>query len=766
MDNLDELKTIYEDLKKESLKDQEKNQEIDLENNNTLSENDINTINEFLKDSGNVQDLNNFISAFNMQDLINSKYYQKNKGFHYFEDFISFKNIKFKCHKDLKNDNDFLKHFSSIDLIPNKNQIQELLNDSSLNKSNNKKQTQNDSKSIELDESDDKNKIFNSDEDLNTSQKQFNLDSEINLSPKKQSKETKDNLLFEKFEMTNEISYKYKTIDFIKYALYYSFLEKEIAIPGLVGTQLSYDLLKQSRTANLTVSKERVKFDLVIKNMSKEDMKIFFNNIKNNVFQKEKLDLDSKSNHNYDLLIGVINNYFCLSQENCDQINAYIFIIKILNYLRDINKEDENYFANKKLNNIICNKLKINEDNEKILILITNGSYHLLSQIIQFSNKNKFVNIKIEESKKEEIDNDDLDKINYKILSDLIKDTSISKIFSFMQNNRNITNLNKFLNILSILDKSYLKYSIIYFEDDIKMSMENYILNEIMFLEKYNPAELKRFHENYKIILETIQKSDYTNIKNLAFKKEMNYFINLLTTTKSEIKRAFNDYYNSLSENRNIKNIAEKINLDMEKYSFFKNHRVKIYLAKNHSATQKIIDGLKDIFNCDIKLLDTDINNYINYLAEIGRTIEILLGDIIKDYLAINFCDDIYFTNNDFLKTKNILQVIQFNFNKYFNDKYIIDKNIDISGLNYDPSIKNDFEFYEKMSQLLDVILEKFKKLYGKNITKKEEIIYSLINNCKCKYIYFLVFNHIDYRGFSLNRISFSNKILNIFKII
>jgi hypothetical protein len=323
----------------------------------------------------------------------------------------------------------------------------------------------------------------------------------------------------------------------------------------------------------------------------------FFNRIKKNVFQKEKLDLDSESNHNFDLLIEVARNYFYQSQDKYAQINAYILLIKILNYLRNINEEDENYMEFKKLNEIICDKLKVNEKNEKILILITNGSYHLLSQIIKFSNKNKFEDIEKKEEEKKGKDNANMDKETHKILSDLIKDTSISKTFSFLQNNRNIPNLNKFLNILSDLDKSNLKYSIIYFEDDIKMSMENYILNEIMFLEKYNHTELKRFHENYKIILENIQKSDYTNIKNLAFKKEMNDFINLLTTMKSEIKRAFNDYYNSLSENRNIKNIAEKINLDMEKYSFFKNHRVKIYLVKNHSSTQKIIDVLNDIFN-------------------------------------------------------------------------------------------------------------------------------------------------------------------------
>ena len=208
-----------------------------------------------------------------------------------------------------------------------------------------------------------------------------------------------------------------------------------------------------------------------------------------------------------------------------------------------------------------------------------------------------------------------------------------------------------------------------------------------------------------------------------------------------------------------------QINSDMEKYSFFKNNTVKIYLVKNHPSTQKIINDLKDIFNCEFKLLDTDIKNYENYLKTIGLMIDLWLGDIMKNYSTFNYRDNIYFMNEGFLETKNILDVIQYNFNKYFNEKYFIDKSIDISGLKYDSTIKKDLEFYEKLSKHLDEILEKFKKLFNKDITKKNEIIYFIINNCKCKYIYSLVFNQVHYPGFSLNKNSFSSKIINIFNI-
>ena len=52
----------------------------------------------------------------------------------------------------------------------------------------------------------------------------------------------------------------------------------------------------------------------------------------------------------------------------------------------------------------------------------------------------------------------------------------------------------------------------------------------------------------------------------------------------------------------------------------------------------------------------------------------------------------------------------------------ISDKSIDISCLSYDSSLKNDAEFYEKMSKILDEIFEKFKKLFNKEINKKMKL--------------------------------------------
>ena len=198
----------------------------------------------------------------------------------------------------------------------------------------------------------------------------------------------------------------------MKYTLYLSSLKNEVAIPGLFGIQFSDELLKNAGVTNLEIKKGPVKFDLVIKNMSKEDKDKFFYNIKKNVFQKEKLDFDSKKIHNFDLLIKIEENFFYQSQDKFTQISAYVLIIKILNYLKEIDGRDVNNSDYKNLNKLICNKLKLTENNEKILIFITNVSYHLLNQKIQFSNKNRFEDIENNETKEEGIDNVDYDKEN------------------------------------------------------------------------------------------------------------------------------------------------------------------------------------------------------------------------------------------------------------------------------------------------------------------------------------------------------------------
>ena len=157
------------------------------------------------------------------------------------------------------------------------------------------------------------------------------------------------------------------------------------------------------------------------------------------------------------------------------------------------------------------------------------------------------------------------------------------------------------------------------------------------------------------------------NIINLSFKNVMNKFINMLTTKEIEIKRAFNDYYNTLLETEEMKNMAKEINFDMKKFSFFKNNKMTLHLDINREETSKICNSLKDIFNCRFILLDLKNKDYKKYLLTVGKRLDSWLTELFTDNINTDYIDKIYYTSEDFLSMNNILQVIQYNFNKYFN---------------------------------------------------------------------------------------------------
>ena len=94
MEANDEFKQIYEELKKESLKDKK----VSLNFENIQLNEILSTLKyeDFFEDKEFENDLINFISTYNRTNLINSPIYQKQKALMYFKDFISFQKILFK----------------------------------------------------------------------------------------------------------------------------------------------------------------------------------------------------------------------------------------------------------------------------------------------------------------------------------------------------------------------------------------------------------------------------------------------------------------------------------------------------------------------------------------------------------------------------------------------------------------------------------------------------------------------------------------------
>ena len=80
MEDDNEFTSIYDELKKESLKDQKIELNIgELEKKANVLEGEegknMETIKEFLEDNEFEENLNNFILAYNKQNIINSEFY-------------------------------------------------------------------------------------------------------------------------------------------------------------------------------------------------------------------------------------------------------------------------------------------------------------------------------------------------------------------------------------------------------------------------------------------------------------------------------------------------------------------------------------------------------------------------------------------------------------------------------------------------------------------------------------------------------------------
>ena len=753
----------------------------------------------------------------------------------YFKEFILFQkiisNYKADASKTKQNDSE-LKSFLIIH--PEKNQILNLseertsdkepkseglislnhqnseIEKSKLNKSNilfeNKFNSMKDSKeSKKINNTIYQNKSANEGKFLNISEK--------NKSKKSKNLEKKDMNKFdvEKVEMSNGNSYESNAIDFIKYVLFASSLEKDIIIPDQLKLEFNDKLLNIADIKERKSIKDSIKFDLVVKDLTKKELKEFLDILNNNIFLKEKLNLENYAdNKKFDLLIEVAKNYFFQSQDKFFQLKSYTALIKILNFLdehkalldseglndildkldiknlssnshkkADIFEKDKEVHQNpssklneksekkneieyKKLYEDIYRKLKLSKGNVKVFILITDGSYHLLSQIIKFSKDNKYeelINMNFIDEKDYSFDyNNDIDKI----LSTLIKNTSISKIFSYNKNNRNIHNFNKFLEILSTLEKYKIPHCIIYYEDDIKISMDNQILNELILLLKYNKSKIEKdFKGKFEALEKKIKERDYINYSNLTFKNKINEFINLLTTEEVQIKRLVNKYINVLDENEKINNIVKEIKVQFGDVKFFKKNILKIYLDKSNKYTSTIENYLKSIFTLESIYLNSKYEKYKNYLNSINEQISSWLNNIINRYSSYKN-KGIYYFENGKLATNNILEVIQYNLNKYFDIEIKINKNnINLKDLDYDDSINEDKEFYDAVYLILNEIMKTFKEIFKKDIDIKI-LIKPLINNCKCYCLYSKIFESIIQFFCPFEKNNISNNILKI----
>jgi len=349
----DEFKKIYEELRKESLKDDK----VNLNFENIVLDETLNTLKyeDFFEDKEFENDLINFISTYNRTNLINSPIYQKQKALIYFKDFISFQKIlfKFKVQTEKEKQND-LKINSCLIIHPEKNVILNLSQDISINDGlkmeeqiiENKKNSSIENDKLNKNSTEDKkvNNSQGSDKNKNTENSFYSNKSRSFQSKSKKKEKQKDkdesNFNIETIEKSDGKSYEENSIDFIKYALLFSSLEKKVSNPEHLPLNFNDELLKKAEIDKNNLQPS-IKLDLVVNNLSKKELEELITNLKNNIFLKGKLNLEKYSDEkNFDLLIEVAKNYFSQSQDKFQQLYSYIALIKVMNLMKDSNDDE------------------------------------------------------------------------------------------------------------------------------------------------------------------------------------------------------------------------------------------------------------------------------------------------------------------------------------------------------------------------------------------------------------------------------------------
>ena len=263
---------------------------------------------------------------------------------------------------------------------------------------------------------------------------------------------------------------------------------------------------------------------------------------------------------------------------------------------------------------------------------------------------------------------------------------------------------------------------------------------------KFNKSYLdKSYTGKFDLIEKKIHERDCINVLNLPFLRKINDLLNLLKTEEIKIKRLAKKHYNynSLENDNKLIKLAKNIIEQLKDANLFKNNKLQITLKKNHESSKAICDYLKDLFTFESTLIDTNIKDYKDYLSNIETKINLWLVKIIKSYSSIKN-NDVLFNENGKLSTNNIIEVIQFNINKYFNGQISIDKKkIDLTGLEYDETNQEDKEFYNELSDIFNKIMKTINEIFKKDFNIKSSIFAPLINNCKCHCLYLLVLDSI-----------------------
>ena len=406
-------------------------------------------------------------------------------------------------------------------------------------------------------------------------------------------------------------------------------------------------------------SSEVAEFDFMIKNVNKSIILNILNNFKGNIICNSDLNsLDE--NKNYQIIGEIAKNILKQSSDKINQINKYVDIILI----NDLLKKLENV-SNKDQIEMNFNTLNFNFYDDKIIMIITDGSYIQLLKVTDINEVNG-------ESK----DNNSL----------------------FNRDIKDIQNYNK---IIQLLKNSKIPFIIFFMPNDLRNNIDDYLIEHA---KKINYRDMKTKYEknvynsySIKLIEEEIKK----------FKIYiMEYILSICNDLTKSLQIISSGLYAEIIESIKLKNIF-KVEFVIYKLKYFEinNFQMKSLLEKKCFYIEKIflkndneIHEYKKVPDDTFRVLiceETDTNNF-KFLVDNDESFSIIVDE--KDFK---------------IKAHEIISKLKEKFQKYFAVQ--IKKKIQKNCLYYS---KN--EEYLNAKNLIDKIKYDLAKLNLRIICKKE----------------------------------------------
>ena len=504
-----------------------------------------------------------------------------------------------------------------------------------------------------------------------------------------------------------------KSIRFI-----YKYYEKIIATDK---TKINENII-----GNSVKSSGEAEFDFMIKNINKDIILNIQKIFKGNIICSSDLNSLDK-NKNYQIIGEVAKNILHQSSDKIKQINKYVDIILINDILKNLKSTE-----NKKQLEMNFNTLNFNFDDDKIIMIVTDGSY---IKLLKASNSNE-----------------------------ILENQSLT--------NRDKKDIQNYRKIMQLLEKSKIPYIIFFIPNDIRNNIDDYLIEyaKKKNLNKINSKSENNIYKCYslKLIEDEIDKFRSRIIEIISFvcsSKNKNIEIisnNLFDEIIETIKPIyiFNLELVILNNNNfNIINIEDYYLIgSIKDKNCIKYNKI---IINNEKELDEYIEKHKKIPDDTFRILyyHSDLNDNIKFLIDKEESFSYIINGIGKVNILSQAMD---LENNFNMKIRNYFSK-QIKKNIYKNYIYYSNNNEYLNGKN----LKNKI-IYDLQKLNLNIVLKKNEKSFIES--KNYKALLNIINKIDLKNIikthYENEFSSETKKVFNLKDEHFETSNSNKFKVL